>query len=230
MPTGFQGFRYFQMGRHHGYALEEHFDALAHIFTTREGCAPVQGEGRGGLYRFIYPGGDAFLRDYRRGGVVRHFIRETYFFQNRALAEIRVHHHLQAAGLAVPGLLGAVWQRMGPGYRGAFATRALTGESLLSALKHRGVENETLAACGALIRQMHDLGVCHADLNAANIFLADTGPHLLDFDKARLAKKPLAESTRRANLDRLQRSLLKNGIPAGAFEQIASAYGRTPST
>jgi len=233
MPEAFGGFRHFHEGRHQGYAREDHFDALRHALTTREGCIPVQGEGRGGLCRFPYPEGDAFLRVYRRGGVVRHFIRETYLLQNRALDEFRIHHHLQAAGLAVPPLLGAVWQRIGPCYRGAFATHALRGESLLAALKSgsvgASVGERVLTDCGALIHGMHALGVYHADLNASNIFLTEKGPHLLDFDKAHLCAAPPGDSERARNLARLERSLKKHAIPGGAFRLIAEAYGRSPS-
>lgn len=229
MAPGFEGFHFFHQGPYRGYACEEHFEALLSTLTTRDGCIPAQGEGRGGLYRFTYGGGDAFLRIYRRGGAMRHFVRETYFLQNRALSEFRIHHFLQHAGLAVPPLLGAVWQRIGPGYRGAFATQALAGQSLLAALKSGGVGERVLAECGLLVHRMHELGVYHADLNASNIFLADAGPHLLDFDKARRVRKPLAESTRSGNLARLQRSLRKHEIPDDAFRQIAEAYGRIPS-
>lgn len=224
MAAGFDGFRYFHDGHWHGYALEEHFEALRAIFTTREGCAPVPGEGRGGLYRFTFPGGDGFLRVYRRGGAVRHVIRETYFLQNRALAELRVHHALQRAGLPVAPLLGAVWMRIGPGYRGAFATRALAGRSLLAALQAGPVLKAELAACGALVRRMHDLGAFHADLNAANLFLAPGGPCVLDLDKARLTPRPLPEPLRARNLARLKRSFEKNRLPEAAFAAIFAAY------
>jgi len=229
MSTGFEGFRFFHKGSYRGYAREVYSEALQHTLTSREGCTPVLGEGRGGLYRFDLDGVGAFLRVYRRGGAIRHFVRETYLLQNRAAAEFRIHYYLQHAGLAVPPLLGAVWQRIGPGFRGAFATQALAGQSLLAALKGGGVGEGALAECGLLIRRMHELGVCHADLNAANIFLAEAGPHVLDFDKARRAHKRLAESLRRDNLARLQRSLRKHGIPDEVFRQIADAYGRIPS-
>lgn len=230
MSSGFEGYRYFHEGHYRGYALAEHFEALQHVLTTRDGCAPVHGEGRGGLHRFVYPGGDAFLRVYRRGGAVRHVIRETYFLQNRALAEFRIHHYLQQVGLTVPPLLGAVWQRIGPGYRGAIATHALVGETLLVALKRGGVEEGALRDCGVLVRGMHEYGVFHADLNAANIFLTETGPYLLDFDKARLTRKTLSATQRGNNLARLHRSLKKHGIPDAAFRQLEDAYyGRTPS-
>lgn len=226
MATAFPGFRHFHGTSGSGYAIEEHFEALRALLLTREGCVPVPGAGRGGLHRFHYPGGDAFLRVYRRGGAVRHLVSESYLLDNRALAEFRVHHAVQAAGLPVPPLLGAIWHRKGPIYRGAIATQALEGSDLLALCRSAAPPApEVFIACGQLIRRMHDFGLIHADLNASNLFITPTGPFLLDLDRARILGQSLAPAIRRRNLERLRRSFQKHQIPAVHYAPLFDAYG-----
>lgn len=223
MQEHYAGFRRFDTPREQGYALEAHFDALKHVLVTREGCVHVPSAGRGGIYRFDCAGRAGFLRVYRRGGVVRHFIRESYLLENRALAEFRVHHHLQAQGLPVAELAGIVWRRIGPIYRGAFATFALEGQSLLDLLRGGGRPGD-LAGIGALIARLHALGVYHADLNVANIFLTASGPYLLDFDRALVFPEALDVPLREDNLTRLNRSCTKQGFPPDIHAGIAAGY------
>jgi 3-deoxy-D-manno-octulosonic acid kinase len=64
---------------------------------------------------------------------------------------------------------------------------------------------ETIGAC---LCRFHEEGVYHADLNARNILLSDSGRvYLIDFDRGAL-RSP-SNSWRRANLERLKRSLEK---------------------
>jgi 3-deoxy-D-manno-octulosonic acid kinase len=84
-------------------------------------------------------------------------------------------------------------------------------------------------AVGATVARFHRAGVMHADLNAQNILLDDQfGVFLVDFDKSR--KMPADQSWQKANLERLNRSLLKlvNGAagppPDLHFEQLLAGY------
>jgi 3-deoxy-D-manno-octulosonic acid kinase len=166
-----------------------------------------------------------FLRIYRRGGAMRHVVRETYLLENRALAEFRVHHYLEQAGFPVPRLLGVTWRTVGPFVRGAIATHALTGQNLIAAYRSGNIPSpDTLAACGAVIHRLHASRVYHADLNASNLFLTPDGVYLLDFDRATHADKPLTPAARQRNLARMHRSMLKNYLPEGAFRCIRAAY------
>lgn len=217
---------FFRSRRHRGFVLAAHAAALEETLINRVGCLPLPGAGRGGLYQFTSPLGPAFLRVYRRGGAIRHFVAESYVLDNRPLAEFRVHTALADARIPVPKLLGVVWHKVGPIYRGAIATLALSGSTLLQALRGNAPPPtpETLRACGALIRRLHDAGVYHADLNASNLFLSTDGPQLLDFDRAAISAVPLSPRLRRANLERLQRSLRKHGVPPEAYALLVGGY------
>jgi 3-deoxy-D-manno-octulosonic acid kinase len=60
---------------------------------------------------------------------------------------------------------------------------------------------------GKVIRQLHDTGVCHSDLNIHNILLDDKDAFwLIDFDKC---ERRSGEGWKKKNLNRLRRSFLK---------------------
>ena len=79
--------------------------------------------------------------------------------------------------------------------------------SLAALLRTRGIPILGWITIGRCIRTFHDLGVCHADLNAHNILLVgDDSVYLIDFDRGRLMKPGLWCD---GNLVRLRRSLEK---------------------
>jgi 3-deoxy-D-manno-octulosonic acid kinase len=92
---------------------------------------------------------------------------------------------------------------------------------------------------GACIRKFHDAGVVHADLNARNILLSETGAanvkvHLIDFDRARIGKP--SKRVSKNNLDRLHRSLVKlwpvlsNESLARSWERLMGGYNKANPT
>jgi len=165
------------------------------------------------------------LRNYLRGGVVRHFWREGFLMANRPLAEFEVHWRLEQAGLPVAPVLGVAWQRRGPLYYGVFATLRLAAQPLHGLLT--GAEGDGMALCreiGALVRRMHDAGVSHPDLNVHNVIVGKAGPYLLDFDKA-VDNGPPGQVRRASELLRFRRSLEKNGHGLGYFAELTAGYG-----
>ena len=113
------------------WVCAEWADSLGAVLLSGEGCVAADAMGRGGLARFSYPGGTGLVRRYLRGGVIRHFIKDSFLLENRPLRELTVHVHAYRQGLPVPAPLGAVWERRGVWYRGAFATREVEGCNLL---------------------------------------------------------------------------------------------------
>ena len=69
------------------------------------------------------------------------------------------------------------------------------------------------------MRRFHDLGVCHADLNAHNVLLSEETVYLIDFDRCELRKA--AGFWRDENLVRLRRSLEKTAyaLPRDRFTE-----------
>jgi 3-deoxy-D-manno-octulosonic acid kinase len=151
------------------------------------------------------------LRHYRRGGMVAGFIHDDYLWmgesRTRSVAELRLLLQLHAAGLPVPRPVAARYEQSGIAYRADLITEELPDTKTLAARLAEGELGLTAwTAIGRCIRQFHDYGVCHADLNAHNILLrGDEEVFLVDFDRA--TRRRSAGLWRDANLARLRRSL-----------------------
>lgn len=87
-------------------------------------------------------------------------------------------------------------------------TKIKNSASLSEHLIKSELDNKTWEKIGSTIRQFHNHGINHADLNAHNIMIDDLNQiHLIDFDKGR--KMEPAVSWQKLNIGRLKRSLLK---------------------
>ena len=181
-------------------------------FWQERGELDGEAQGRGTTH-FIRTESRAYvLRHYRRGGLLGRVVRDQYLWRSendtRAFAEWQLLYHLHRAGLPVPAPVAARYRRQGPLYTADLITeRLLDSETLASRLRTRGIPILGWITIGRCIRAFHNLGVCHADLNAHNILLvADDAVYLLDFDRGRLMKPGLWCDS---NLVRLRRSLEK---------------------
>jgi 3-deoxy-D-manno-octulosonic acid kinase len=174
----------------------------------------LDGEARGrGTVHFIRAADRGFvLRHYHRGGVVAKLSNDRYFWrgeaETRGFREWQLLYHLHRAGLPVPTPVAARYQRQGLTYTADLITEMLSDSvSLAQLLRVRGIPILGWITIGRCIRMFHDLGVCHADLNAHNIMLVgDDLVYLIDFDRGRLMKPGMWCD---GNLVRLRRSLEK---------------------
>lgn len=164
------------------------------------------------------------LRHYRRGGLVAALLEDQYFWINenatRSFAEWQLSYHLHHAGLPVPAPVAARYRRTAVGYTADLITeRILDADSLAACLRQGALSILQWIAIGRCLRSFHNLGVCHADLNAHNLLLgADGAVHLIDFDRGTLRKPGFWCD---GNLVRLRRSLEKivYGLPAERFTE-----------
>ncbi|MGO9802579.1 MAG: 3-deoxy-D-manno-octulosonic acid kinase [Steroidobacteraceae bacterium] len=177
--------------------------------------------GRGASYFLAADGKRYVLRHYRRGGFAAHLSADTYAWwgedSTRPFAEWQLTYSLHRAGLPVPAPIAARYQRRGLSYTGDLITERLaTVGSLGECLRTGALSILTWISIGRCIRRFHDLGVCHADLNAHNILLAEDQVYLIDFDRSQLRGRGL---WRDGNLVRLRRSLEKLtwGLPPERF-------------
>lgn len=179
--------------------------------------------GRGAVH-FVQAGDrELVVRHYRRGGLAARVYGDRYLWRDeqrtRPFAEWLLTHRLHRAGLPVPAPIAARYVRDGKVYRGDIITERLVGTVPLSAaLREAALPLLTWIAIGRCIRRFHELGVCHADLNAHNVLLGDATAYLVDFDRCRLRADGL---WRDGNLVRLRRSLEKvtYALPAERFTE-----------
>ena len=182
--------------------------------------------GRGSVYTFDLADGKGILRPYRRGGVLAKFREDRYWRSNRPLKELIILEHAFRHALPVPQPLGVLWEKHGQSYTGAIATRFLPGVTLQDWAGAHTIEEETstLLQCGRAIREMHNAGIYHADLQIRNIVVGDGHVYIIDFDKSSRID-PFADLPRARNMLRLRRSIEKNKLPARYFDEIVTGYG-----
>lgn len=167
--------------------------------------------GRGAAVFVQGKGGEYVLRHYRRGGLPARLSEDCYFWlgleHSRPWLEWHMLVTLQAHNLPAPRPIAARLVQTALCYRADIVTARIPGQSLASLLARTAVGPESWRAIGACVRQFHEAGVYHADLNAHNILLNDEGAvFLVDFDRGRF--RPPGD-WQKGNLDRLQRSLRK---------------------
>lgn len=168
--------------------------------------------GRGSV-SFLELSGEQFvLRRYLRGGLAARISKDHYVWtgleRTRPFRELRLLERLHALGLPVPRPVAARVIRHGLTYSGELVTQRLLAAEPLGErwLAGRASDEDWLAA-GRCVRQFHDAGVRHADLNANNVMVDGLGGvWLLDLDRGSL---PGPGPWQRSVLQRLLRSLRK---------------------
>jgi 3-deoxy-D-manno-octulosonic acid kinase len=179
--------------------------------------------GRGPIQRIqITPHEAIIVRPYRRGGLVRHFIRDMYWDQPpRPFVELCCTEEAQQRGIPTVEVLGAcVEWTMGVLYRGWLVTREATGFltlwEWLQTEEATDLRRQTFKAVAHAVAAMHKGGIAHADLNPTNILVDPTGDPpqvlLIDFDRARMFSQRVPAALREANLRRFRRFFKKHDV------------------
>lgn len=158
------------------------------------------------------------LRHYYRGGLLGKINKDSYCFNklelSRSFAEFHLLNQLHQAGLPVPKPIAAriIKSKTGLYYTADLLTEKIeNAQDLTEFLQQHSLSNENWQQIGKLIRQLHNLQICHTDLNAHNILLQHFGTAqqkywLLDFDKCAEKK---GHHWKIKNLERLHRSFQK---------------------
>jgi 3-deoxy-D-manno-octulosonic acid kinase len=193
------------------------------LLTTHHGDAQdgvILAGGRGGTYRIRLDDGEVVvLRFYRRGGLVAHFLRDTYWgWPPRPFVELAATAEARRRGVPVPEVLGARVDRLwNCSYRGALVTRHLPGTVTLWERFKGATDGEhrrrLSARAGYAVRTLCEAGIYHPDLNLNNCIVrekdGDIEVFVVDFDRARVRKTSLGSMLRRRTLRRVERSARK---------------------
>jgi tRNA A-37 threonylcarbamoyl transferase component Bud32 len=206
----------------------DHVEAVRDALLNSDKFASESSAGRGNIYKFPLGEGEGIVREYQRGGVIRHILKNGYFLDNRPLRELEVWCHAYDQCVTVPLPLGVVWYKRGPLYYGSIATQyvdSLHLQDYLEGSPELETRSPILAQVGEAIRLMHDGGFIHRDLQVRNILIKlDGSPLLIDFDNAK-HNNPVSEQDRHRNLLRLKRSFEKNNLDLQDFAIICKGYG-----
>lgn len=168
--------------------------------------------GRGTTYFFSHKGRQYVLRHYRRGGLIGKLVKDRYLFtqlhHTRPWRELKLLNEMAQLGLPAPRAVAAQVIRKGLFYRAdLICERIEDAQDVHNLLLNGPVEATVWQDIGSTIRRFHDYQVYHHDLNIHNIMRDINGQiWLIDFDRCDRRK---GQSWKRANLDRLLRSLNK---------------------
>jgi 3-deoxy-D-manno-octulosonic acid kinase len=202
-------------------------------FWRSQNALSGEATGRGSAWFLETPSGPVVLRQYLRGGWAAKLSRRHYFFttatRSRPFREFYVLAELYELGLPVPRPVAALCEFQRLMSSGAILTATIPSartlaDVLSSELKSFMSQSDFWESIGQCIRNFHDAGLWHADLNARNILLdAENRVFLIDFDRARF--RPAKAVRGMGNLRRLKRSLIKLW-PLQASAELEPAWDR----
>lgn len=179
--------------------------------------------GRANAWFIAHQPHNMLLRHYYRGGLVGKFNRDRFareaIFKSRAMAEFALLLKLRELDLPVPQPIAARYQKASVwGYRADILVAVIAdSQDLFKVLLQRPMSVAEWRRVGATIRQLHQAGVYHSDLNCHNVMLDQAGKvWIVDFDKCGFRAKG---EWQQANLQRLLRSLLKEQSKAEQGQQ-----------
>lgn len=182
---------------------------------------------RGGRGRIVplsppdgLPGPSLILKQVLHGGLPGRFNRDRFRGPGRLLRELEVTVQARERGVPLPDIGFLAWTRERPCRLYLASVRVPGSRSLADWLCRDGRDpgrRPALGAAARAVREMHDAGMWHADLNLRNLLVAETdGPpegFVIDVFGSRLHPR-LDERHRSENLARLLRSVLKDDAVA----------------
>jgi len=196
--------------------------------------------GRAGPFHLPVPGHAmrVFVRPFAHGGILGSLRGRRFSGPGRALCEMDVSAKCLALGLPVPEEIGMTARRLGPlnWEMEAWSWWIPDSMTLSLCLKRPDFEEahrrELLNGVARALRQCHDAGLVHPDLNSRNVLVMPTGEGwkvlVVDLDRASLGP-PLGWAARARQMRRLYRSLAKEGVlpsflPEESFLDMVREY------
>jgi len=159
------------------------------------------------------------LRQYSHGGLLRGITGNLYFIGARSFRELALTEEIRSCGISTIPTIGAVHYRIFlPFYQAFFLSLEVPQAiDLIQYFKELGVhpsrenlfrKRKTTRSVGLLIRQFHQAGFFHGDLQLKNVLVAGDQLLLIDFDRS-YRKPTLSVREKIKNLLRLNRSVEK---------------------
>ena len=175
----------------------------------------------------LEPIGDVVAKSYRRGGLVRFFIRETYLNLGsiRCRTEYEQLHHALQLGISVPRPVAYAY-RGGLFYRGWLITEKISNQQTLASLSLTDLPRAQAAgeALREQVRKLIDNQILHQDLHPGNVLVtADGKVFIIDFDKAgpcRASRQQLAARYRK----RWHRAVAKYNLPIEISQALEAGF------
>jgi tRNA A-37 threonylcarbamoyl transferase component Bud32 len=154
------------------------------------------------------------FRRYSHGGLLRSITGNLYLFAMRSFRELALTEEILSCGIPTIQPIGAIHHRIFfPFYQAYFLSLEVPrAKDLIQYFQEIGQnllqKRKTIRSAGLLVRQFHQVGFFHGDLQLKNILVAGDQLLLIDFDRS-YRKPTLSIEERMKNLLRLNRSVEK---------------------
>jgi len=159
------------------------------------------------------------VRQYSHGGLFRAITGNLYFFGARSFRELALTEEIRSCGIPTIQPIGALHHRVFfLFYKAYFLSLEVPHAiDLIQCFTEMGphpsreslrLKRKTIRSAGLLIRQFHQTGFFHRDLQLKNILVAGDQLLLIDFDRS-YRKPRLSTRKKMKNLLRLNRSMEK---------------------
>ena len=159
------------------------------------------------------------LRQYSHGGLLRAITGNLYFSGARSFRELALTEEIRSCGISTISPIGAIHHRIFFLFYQAYflSLEVPNAIDLIQYFKEMGArparenlssKRKTIRSAGLLIRQFHQAGFFHGDLQLKNILIAGDQLLLIDFDCS-YRKLNLSLQEKKKNLLRLNRSVEK---------------------
>lgn len=188
-------------------------DMLSSHYWQKKEAITGTAQGRGTTYFIHYQKSDWVLRHYYRGGLIGKINNDSYFFtqykKTRAAKEYQLLTKLAELDLPAPKPIAYRVIKNGLFYHADILTSRINNATDLVDILQKKPLNEIIwQKIGVMIKQFHQHGIYHHDLNSHNILLdQQSKPWLIDFDQGE--QRSIKQSWQENNLNRLLRSFHK---------------------
>jgi len=159
------------------------------------------------------------VRQYSHGGLFRILTRDLYLFGARSIRELALTEKILSRRIPTVQPIGAIHRSVFPlFYRAYLLSLEISGaKDLIQYFQEIGPhpsrerllhKRKTIRSAGLLVRQFHEAGFFHGDLQLKNILVSGEQLFLIDFDRS-YQKDVLTGDEKKRNLLRLNRSVEK---------------------
>jgi 3-deoxy-D-manno-octulosonic acid kinase len=172
------------------------------------------------------------IRRYLHGGLFSALTRNLYLFGSRSFQELALTVQIRACGISTIEPIGAIHRIFGPFYKAYLLSLEIPGaKDLIQYFQEIGPrlsgerllqKRRTIRSAALLVRQFHEAGFFHGDLQLKNILVSGEQLFLIDFDHS-YQKEVLTADEKKKNLLRLNRSVEKwkrLGLPVTRTDRL----------
>jgi 3-deoxy-D-manno-octulosonic acid kinase len=159
------------------------------------------------------------IRQYSHGGLLRALTRDVYLFGSRSFRELAVTEEILSCGIPTIQPIGAIHRFILSPFYKAYLLSLEVPQAVDLIHYFQGIgskpsperlllKRKAIRSAGLLLRQFHQAGFFHGDLQLKNILVKGDQTLLIDFDHS-YREKVLSNKKRMNNLLRLNRSAEK---------------------